>query len=260
MSTMWYYAKDGVSLGPTRQEDLRRDLQSGALEAGTLVWTEEMTDWQPAHQISALQAGPPPPPSGDVPPVRLNEPRYERRQSISQIQRGTAASDATPSDATPSDGQASPTLGSDGLYVLAPSRNFGEAISVCLGKYVTFSGRASRSEYWFFYLFSLIIGVVATIFQGGQEGLISGLATLALLLPSWAVTVRRLHDTNRSGWWLGAPILSLFVAVAAPLVFFGITPGAGALTIIAGLAFFAWAIALLVFLCTKGDPGPNRFG
>jgi len=78
-----------------------------------------------------------------------------------------------------------------------------------LRKYVEFSGRAKRREYWTFVLISLVISLILSFIdrmlglsteQG--VGLLSGIYSLAVLLPSLAVTVRRLHDTGRSGWWI----------------------------------------------------------
>ena len=89
--------------------------------------------------------------------------------------------------------------------------SFQDAVRVCLTqKYVDFSGRARRSEYWYFVLFGIIVSVVAGVIDGilgtrntlGSYGLIGGLASLALLLPNLGVGARRLHDTGRSGWWL----------------------------------------------------------
>lgn len=86
--------------------------------------------------------------------------------------------------------------------------SFQDAVRSCLTKYVDFSGRAGRSEYWWFALFNLLVSLVAGVLDGifgtgsGGVGLIESLAGLALLLPSLAVAVRRLHDTSRSGWWL----------------------------------------------------------
>jgi uncharacterized membrane protein YhaH (DUF805 family) len=88
---------------------------------------------------------------------------------------------------------------------------FQEAVRICLQrKYAVFSGRARRSEYWFFILFTAIVGIVGSVLDGlfgirsgdYSTGPIQGLLQLALLLPSLAVGVRRLHDTDRSGWWL----------------------------------------------------------
>ena len=80
--------------------------------------------------------------------------------------------------------------------------SFQDAVRTCLQKYVTFSGRARRSELWFFVLFNVIVGIVASIIDGilgtrygNGSGLVQNLASLALLLPNLAVGVRRLHDT-----------------------------------------------------------------
>lgn len=74
---------------------------------------------------------------------------------------------------------------------------FQESVKVCFTKYAEFSGRASRSEYWWFVLF-VILGTVAASVISDK---LSILFTLATLLPSTAAAARRLHDTNRSGWW-----------------------------------------------------------
>ena len=75
---------------------------------------------------------------------------------------------------------------------------FAESVSTCFSKYVDFSGVASRSEFWWFFLFQIIVVAVLSLLSQ----LIADIAALALLLPSLAVAVRRLHDTGRSGWWL----------------------------------------------------------
>jgi uncharacterized membrane protein YhaH (DUF805 family) len=108
-----------------------------------------------------------------------------------------------------------------------------------LKNYAVFSGRSRRSEYWYFALFYLMLYVVCAIVDGltgsfdraSGIGLFTGVLTLALLIPSLSVGVRRLHDTGRSGWWL----LIAFV----PLV---------------------GAIILLVFLAQDSGAGANRFG
>lgn len=109
---------------------------------------------------------------------------------------------------------------------------FGESIGSVFRQYATFSGRARRSEYWWYALFAGIIYIVAEIITVASGSIIFFvLVSLALLLPSFAVGVRRLHDTDRSGGW----------------IFIGLIP------IIGG-------IALLVFYCQDGTPSPNRFG
>ena len=108
-----------------------------------------------------------------------------------------------------------------------------------LKQYAVFKGRARRKEYWFFALFNLIVSVVLTVVDymtGSLDpelgvGLLSGIYSLAILIPSLAVTVRRLHDTDRTGWW----VLIAFI----PLI---------------------GAIVLLVFMLLDSKPGDNRYG
>ncbi|MEJ5867345.1 DUF805 domain-containing protein [Pseudokineococcus sp. 5B2Z-1] len=87
--------------------------------------------------------------------------------------------------------------------------SFAQSVKTVLKKYAVFSGRARRSEYWWFYLFTIIVSIPAAIIDGEIFGYamddpapLQGLLTLALLLPSLAVTVRRLHDVDRRGWWI----------------------------------------------------------
>lgn len=89
--------------------------------------------------------------------------------------------------------------------------SFPDAVKICLNKYATFNGRARRSEYWWFALFTVLVSIVASILDailgtgyGGSStsGVINTIASLALLLPGIAVGIRRLHDTSRVGWWI----------------------------------------------------------
>lgn len=108
---------------------------------------------------------------------------------------------------------------------------FGEAVSDGFSKYATFSGRSSRSAYWWWTLFYLLVIVGASILDAVvKTPVISGLTALALFLPNLAVLVRRLHDIDRSGWW----------------VLIGLIPLVG-------------AIVLIVFACTDSGP-PNQYG
>ena len=89
----------------------------------------------------------------------------------------------------------------------------GNAISVCFKKYATFSGRASRSEYWFFYLFyviMLLVGLTVEMVVGISD--LSYLFTVPFWLPGLAAGVRRIHDTGRSGWFVIVPIYNLVLA------------------------------------------------
>jgi uncharacterized membrane protein YhaH (DUF805 family) len=122
---------------------------------------------------------------------------------------------------------------------------FSEAISSFWTNYVTFRGRARRSEYWFAALFLVLASLAASILDvalfsdqlgefledTGGLGIIGALWALAVFLPSLSLFIRRLHDTNRSGWW-----------------------------VLIGLIPFAGAIVLLVFALLDSDPGENRFG
>jgi uncharacterized membrane protein YhaH (DUF805 family) len=105
-----------------------------------------------------------------------------------------------------------------------------------LRKYAEFTGRARRSEFWLFWLFTIvasgIAGVLdAMLFGGNEFQPLQALVGLGLLIPSLAVSFRRLHDTDKTAWWL---LLWL-------------------------LPILGW-IALLVFYLTPGAPGPNKYG
>lgn len=92
---------------------------------------------------------------------------------------------------------------------------------IALKKYATFSGRAQRAEYWYFILFYIIIffglsvvdGITGSFSADAGMGLLGGLLTLVLLIPSIAVSVRRLHDTGRSGWWLLIALIPIVGAI-----------------------------------------------
>ena len=107
-----------------------------------------------------------------------------------------------------------------------------------LKKYAVFSGRSRRKEFWLFMLLYIIVIVVAGVIDGVMGtldvetgiGVFSGIVSLGLLIPSIAVSVRRLHDRNLRGWWL--------------LVYF---TGIG-------------AIVIIIFFCMRGTVGGNRFG
>ena len=100
--------------------------------------------------------------------------------------------------------------------------NFGEAIASGFRKYVTFSGRSVRSEYWYWVLFTLILAIVTGILDGAVfpdsetgGGPISTISSIVILLPSIAVGVRRLHDIDRTGWWylIVFTIIGIFVLI-----------------------------------------------
>jgi uncharacterized membrane protein YhaH (DUF805 family) len=165
-----------------------------------------------------------------------------------------------------------------------------------LKRYAEFSGRSSRAEFWWFFLFLMVlytvvwivlfsfIGITAASVNAqssatpalamfgafGVLGIVMILFWLALLIPSIAVQVRRLHDTNRSGWWLGGFYLLYlaYIVVAFGSMFAMRVPSDGSPPNMAGFAavgiiamlFFVYSIVLLVFFCLPGTKGPNRFG
>ena len=108
-----------------------------------------------------------------------------------------------------------------------------------LKKYTVFGGRAGRPEYWYFVLFnvaaSLILefldGLFGTFSNSARIGLLGSLYSLAVLCPTIGVGMRRLHDINRSGWWL----------------------------LIGFIPIVGW-IVLIVWAATGSDPGPNQYG
>lgn len=109
-----------------------------------------------------------------------------------------------------------------------------------LKKYADFQGRARRAEYWMFVVFQILVyiavAIVSMIVSGGDTNsaaasALMGLVTLGLLLPSIAVTVRRLHDTNRTGWWIFISLIPLIGGI--------------------------WLFVLTVL---DGTPATNRFG
>lgn len=89
---------------------------------------------------------------------------------------------------------------------------FQESIRVCFSKYADFNGRADRFEYWWFVLFIVIVSLATSM----VSSVLSGLFSLGTLLPSIAAAARRLHDTNRSGWWqllLFIPVIGVIVLI-----------------------------------------------
>ena len=153
--------------------------------------------------------------------------------------------------------------------------NFQIAIRSGFNNYANFKGRATRAEYWWWALFSLIVQIVTS----GQNA-IGDLIGLVILLPSVAVTIRRLHDTNRRGWWFALPIGSLglafitFMAFAVSTAFSLVDPSewdpqnlfdggsfiAILIIVLALISAVTTGVANFVFTLLKGDAGENRFG
>ncbi|MEM6487011.1 MAG: DUF805 domain-containing protein [Pseudomonadota bacterium] len=130
-----------------------------------------------------------------------------------------------------------------------------EAVGSCFSKYVVFSGRAKRPEYWWFYLFNVLVSVVLNILSLAAPllGILGLLYSLGTFLPTLAVTWRRMHDIGRPGYH---GLLVLPVAVLAG-VGFAINEVVGG--ILALLAVVA-AIVVLVWLASPSQPGANEYG
>ncbi len=191
----WFYVQGGQQNGPIQEPEFKAMFASGKLQADVLVWTEGLGNWTPARDIEDLvPAGMTPPPipvARSTPPMQA--PLWERSQTT------------TPGNKSIS--------------------GFGWYLAV-LKNYAVFSGRARRTEYWMFVLFNFIISFVLGFVEGlmGGPGILANIYSLAVLVPAVAGGIRRMHDTDHSGWWLLLPIVNF------------------------------------VFACTEGIRGDNRFG
>ena len=163
---------------------------------------------------------------------------------------------------------------------------FVEAIKTCFSKAFTFTGRARRSEYWYWYLFSLIVSFpMSILMEIIPEDAWALTLVLALVMLGWgffnmiatlAVTIRRLHDTGRSGWWYGASMIGGFVwamLMVVGIIVVAISVGSDTSTtpmaslmpwlvvlLVTYIPLLAYSIVLLVWFCQDSTPGPNKYG
>lgn len=199
----WYYAAGNAQKGPFSIDQMRGLAAAGTIDATTLVWSRTLTGWEPLGRTELQSL------LGRRGTVGVESP------GASQTFHASGAASGREADVT----------------------SFDEAVRAGLTKYATLVGRANRAEFWFFSLFTLIVGIVTGILDLAIFGTtttvlpLQTIATLALLVPSFAISVRRLHDTDRSGWWLAL----LLIPIAGPIV-------------------------LIVFWCLAGTPQPNRYG
>jgi uncharacterized membrane protein YhaH (DUF805 family) len=149
-----------------------------------------------------------------------------------------------------------------------------------LKRYAEFSGRSRRMEFWMFALFQIIlwcvflvvaVAVLGSALMAGGRGSVGGImaaggsamilfalaliVALALFIPGLAVAVRRLHDTERSGWWVGGYLILVVVSNVVRS-----STGSGGLSTILSLVVLVYAITLIVFYCLDGTKGPNKYG
>ena len=118
-----------------------------------------------------------------------------------------------------------PTIVTNSNHTAEESYGIVDWFKKCLKNYVNFSGRARRKEFWYFVLvqigLTLLAMILDTVVFGSGIGLFYLIAALGLFLPSIAVTIRRLHDTSRSGWWILIPVVP-FIGLIMLLMFFAI--------------------------------------
>jgi len=169
MKKYYISAPGGSPEGPFDEETIKKGIEDGTYKSDSLVFSEGMADWEPVskHIVVAAPASPVPPvpPAPAVPPVPPAP------------QAGISAAGNT-------------------------GYSFGQSISSCFKRYAKFDGRACQSEYWWFFLFTFIVGFIPVI------GL---LASLACIVPSIAVAWRRMHDIGKPGWFALIPIYGLIL-------------------------------------------------
>ncbi len=256
----YYIGKNNQRLGPFPVEQLI----ANGITPDTLVWCSGMPGWKKAidvPEVAVLFAPPQPPQPQYAPPAQGYQQPYQ--QPYQQQQYGYQQ----PQYQQPPYGQ----YGYGGVdykqqmsdqhfaaYGYRPQMEFGESIRVCFQKFADFTGRARRSEYWWFYLFTQLV-----------SSFTCGLGGLVCFIPMMAVTVRRLHDTGRSGWWYFLPLIVMLVGMCIfiPLVIVGDInkndwmSGTGAVIyLVSLLAVLAISIILLVFCCQDGDREENKYG
>ncbi len=195
----WYYTSGEERKGPVTRSAMLALAEAGVVGSDTLVWTEGMSEWEPAWRHV----------KGVVPPAPGAKP-------------------AVP-------GVPKPAAAAAGDY--HRQVGFGQAVSLFFSRYVDFAGRSNRGEFWWWFLAAMVIGIilqsidVSMMMSGDLEfAAFSSIWSLATVVPSLALTVRRLHDIDKSGWFV---LLWLI-----PIV--------------------GWII-LIIWFCQRGSEGPNRF-
>jgi len=249
----YYIAKNKQRFGPFPEEQL---LQNG-LTPNTLVWCKGMKKWTKAREVPEL-----------APYVEswISQQEAQSQQS-QQSQYGFDPNTQFQYN--------------QNYYVgKVPRLSFEESISSCFHNFANFKGRARRSEFWWFTLFTFLLGLIPFI---------GNIASLVCLIPHLAVSTRRLHDTGRSGWWLVAACIGSVILMSTSflLFFIFIISGPSSFTdidddalidmmsnyastsmpslyliILIALSFIIMIlyIMLLLFYCTDSDKNENKYG
>ncbi len=160
--------------------------------------------------------------------------------------------------------------------------DFVTAIKTVFSKYATFTGRARRSEFWYWYLFTMIVGFVTQLFGLFGLGFMTVVVSLCLVIPNLAVSIRRLHDIGRSGWWLLVAVVPAIVTIISLVAMLGdvfvsaamggsYSPdelatkmsGSAGLMVVYLLSLFVslvGAVMLIVLFAKDSQAGKNQYG
>lgn len=229
---IWYYVEGNTRQGPLPGADLRGMIEAGRLSRDTLIWTDGMADWQPAAQhLPRAESFPnappaPPPPFGQAQSQGYGQGQYGQGQ-FAQSQYGQSQGQPYAPQPAPMHSAAS------GQRDYHEKVTIQEALARAFKNYATFSGRANRGEFWWFVLAQILISLGLSVVELMLTGtdVLASLWSLAVFLPSLAITARRLHDIDRSAWWL--------LLILLPLI---------------------GALVLIFFCVQRGENRPNRFG
>ena len=183
---IWYYADGEEPRGVFSNLDLKNLIASGKINDSTLVWRDGMEEWQPLKTaFKNIESTPP----------KRQAPRVPEQKDVAE------------------------TSGTMVVGEVGPSRGFTESVEICFKKAFVFSGRASRSEYWYFFLFYMLV-LFAAFFIEFEIPYATTIVVSVFLIPILAVQVRRMHDVKRSGWWAGtAFLLNLFNYLSTKFLF-----------------------------------------
>jgi len=202
----WFFERGSGQEGPVETEALRAMLADGSLKAENKVWRKGLPDWLPAGDVEDLASPAPAPVAAPTPP-----PAAPAAAAPEPVAVDKPAS-ASPVYVPPAAGhQQSTGAGESSGTAAGVCKNPVEAFKrVVLENYMNLSGRAPRSEFWWFQLAWYIVLVIASMINDS----LAGLLMFALFIPSLAVSVRRMHDIGKSGFYMFAvmvPVIGPFV-------------------------------------------------